>query len=82
MQVPPRLRAPRSAGPVPCPPGTGRLSGVCIPIGLPLLIVIGHLLGKDAADTRTEEDGSDDLTDKDDAPPLPAPAGADAGGYD
>lgn len=77
----PRLRAPRSAGPVPCPPGTGRLSGVCIPIGLPRLIVIGYLLWKDA-DNAAVDEGDDNLSDEDDAAPLPAPAGANSSADD
>jgi hypothetical protein len=53
-----------------------------IPIGLPLLVLIGYLLWRDAADTQTTDEGDDDLSEEDDASyvtPLTAPAGADAG---
>ena len=55
--------------------------GVAIPIGLPLLVVIGYLLWKDA-DAGAVDESDDDLADEDDAPPLPASAGADTGADD
>ena len=51
-------------------------AGIAIPIGLPLLVVIGYLLWKDT-DIGTEDKGDDDLSEPDDAP-LAAPAGADS----
>lgn len=57
----------------PCGP-----AGVAIPIGLPLLIVIGYLPWKDA--NRVDPiPGNDEAPDLQDAPaPVTAPAGADA----
>ena len=51
-------------------------AGVAIPIGLPLLAVIGYLLWKDAAGTGTVDGCDDDLAEEDDAAPLAASAGA------
>ena len=57
-------------------------AGVCVPIGLPLLVVIGYILWKDAADTGTTDESDDDLAEAGDAAPLPASAGADASADD
>lgn len=57
-------------------------AGVAIPIGLPLLVVIGNFLWKDAAVTGTADERDDDLSEEDDAPLLTAPAGADSGADD
>ncbi len=56
-------------------------AGIAIPIGLPLLVVIGYLLWKDAAGTGTVDECDDDFADEDDAP-LAAPAGADSSADD
>lgn len=56
-------------------------AGVAIPIELPLLNVIGYLLGKDAAGTGSVDEGDDDLSDEDDAP-YAAPTAPDAGADD
>ena len=77
MTIPARPVAGSHAGrPHPCP------AGIAIPIGLPLLVVIGYLLWKDAADTETGDEGDDDLAEEDDAAPRPAPAGADSSADD
>ena len=57
-------------------------AGLAIPIGLPLLAVIGSLLWKDAAGTGTADECDDDLSDEDDAAPRLEPAGAVPGGDD
>ena len=56
-------------------------AGIAIPIGLPLLVVIGYYVWKDAAGTGTEDKSGGDVTEPNDAP-LAATARADSSGDD
>lgn len=56
-------------------------AGVAIPIGLPLLAVIGYILWKDTASPDAMEEHNDAFSGENEAEPA-APADADAGGDD